>query len=170
VKSALLMGLCGGLTPQYPVGTAVLCETCQSWDQSQPALLSDRTLNNQLLERIPTLPLVSALTSQNLLCRADEKQALASDRHVDIVEMEGYSLFSVLQAAGIQVSMLRVVSDDCDHNVPDVSNAISPDGSLRPIPLAMGFLRHPLGAARLIRGSLTGLQQLERCAAAIFKP
>jgi len=40
--------------------------------------------------------------------------------------------------------MLRVISDDCEHDLPDLTSALSPDGSLQPLPLAIGLLRQPL--------------------------
>jgi hypothetical protein len=60
------------------------------------------------------------------------------------------------------VGMIRVVSDDCFHDLPDLSAAFSPEGSLKPLPLAIGMARQPLAASRLIRGSLKGLSRLEK--------
>ncbi len=62
------------------------------------------------------------------------------------------------------MAILRVVSDDSLHDIPDVTSAINSDGSLQPLPLALALIRQPLSATWLIRGSLKGLKILERVA------
>ncbi len=167
-QTALLMGLCGGLNPTYPIGKAVLCQTCLAWNFDQPVLTCDRDLNSRLVACLD-LPLVSAITSDRIVNTAQEKQALSRDRNADIVEMEGYPLIGLLQQAGLQVAMLRVISDDCHHDLPDLSSAIAEDGNLHLARLALSFFHHPIGAARLIRGSLLGLNVLERSTTKLFK-
>ena len=78
--------------------------------------------------------------------------------------MEGSAILEVLNLTGCPIAMLRVVSDDLDHDLPDLSAALSPDGSLRPLPLAIGMMRHPIAALNLIRGSLKGLQTMQTAA------
>jgi hypothetical protein len=82
--------------------------------------------------------------------------------------MEGAAVLEVLGQTGIAVAMLRAVSDDCHHDLPDLSAAIAPDGSLRPLPLARSLLSRPIAASHLIRGSLAGLKQLERLTRQLF--
>jgi hypothetical protein len=48
--------------------------------------------------------------------------------------------------------MLRVVSDDSKHDIPNLTSAINSDGSLQPLPLAITMIRQPIAATRLIRG------------------
>jgi hypothetical protein len=105
---------------------------------------------------------VRALTSDRLIWSAAEKCELGKIYTAEVVDMEGFAALKVLGQAGIAVAMVRVVSDDCHHNLPDLTAALSLDGALQPLPLALGLLRQPIAAARLIRGALRGLQVLQR--------
>jgi hypothetical protein len=58
--------------------------------------------------------------------------------------------------------MLRVVSDGCDHDIPNLNSGLSSDGSLQPLALAVAMLKQPIAATRLIRGSLQALKVLEQ--------
>lgn len=80
--------------------------------------------------------------------------------------MEGVTLLRALPDCPIAI--LRVISDDCHHELPDISAAIAADGSLRVATLMLSFLRRPLAALRLIRGSLRGLKALEQVVASLF--
>ncbi|MBV9388464.1 MAG: hypothetical protein JOZ78_18730 [Chroococcidiopsidaceae cyanobacterium CP_BM_ER_R8_30] len=65
--------------------------------------------------------------------------------------------------------MVRVVSDSCHHNIPDLTSAISPSGSLQPLPLALRLIRQPIAGTRLIRGALRGLQVLQQVTTYLFQ-
>jgi len=113
-------------------------------------------------------PQVRALTSDRLVWSAAEKRQLYRQYQAEVVDMEGYAALQVLSPANIPVAMVRVISDDCHRDLPDLNPALGADGSLQPLPLAMGLLQQPLAAARLIRGSLRGLRELGNVAAALF--
>jgi hypothetical protein len=81
--------------------------------------------------------------------------------------MEGYAALQVLSELGIAVAMLRVISDDVRHNIPNLTNAFD-DGSLQTFPLAMGLLRQPIAATRLVSGSLRGLRVLQDLTTFLF--
>lgn len=168
----LLMGLCGSLMPRYDLGDIVLYQGCIYG--SNAATLKKRpcdpeltaTLYHRLKERAI---LVKALTSDRLIYSAAEKRYLGQLYDADVVDMEGFATLEVLSRAGVAVAMVRVVSDDCHHNLPDLSSAlISPDGSLQSLPLAVGLIRQPIAAARLIRGALRGLQILQNVTIFLF--
>jgi hypothetical protein len=78
--------------------------------------------------------------------------------------MEGFAVLEVFK----EVAMVRVISDDSHHNLPNIASAISPDGALLPLPLAMGMIRQPIAASRLILGSLRGLRVLENTTKLLF--
>ncbi|MEH2070834.1 MAG: phosphorylase [Nostoc sp.] len=159
----LLVGLCGSLSNRYTVGDIVLYQDCVYQGKRQEC---DRTFTTQLHSALTTphsrLNLVKALTSDRMIWSASQKRTLGETLAVDVVDMEGFTALEFFNAVGIAVAMLRVVSDDCRHDIPDLTPAINSDGSLRPLPLAMGMLRQPLGATRLIRGSLIGLKVLKQ--------
>jgi len=166
----LLMGLCGSLTSHYRIGHVVLYHGCVCRTNRSPQLLRcDPELTTLLQDTLQlATPQARALTSDRLVWSAAEKQQLHHEYQAEVVDMEGYAALQVLSPAKIPVAMIRVVSDDCDHDLPDLHSALDPDGALQPLPLAMGLLQQPLAAARLIRGSLRGLQALRNVAADLF--
>ena len=158
------MGLCGSLTAKLRVGDRVLYQSCR--DVSGTVWDYDPTLTAQIQQSLQEdIPLVRAFTSDRILSSAHEKQQLGQVYQADVVDMEGSAIMTILAEVGVPVAMLRVVSDDTDHDLPDLSAAISPEGKIRSLPLAIGMIRQPIAALRLIRGSLKGLQALEAIAA-----
>ncbi|MBN3951704.1 MAG: phosphorylase [Nostoc sp. NMS7] len=162
----LIMGICGSLSDRYKIGDLVLYQDCLYQGKQQEC---DRTFTAQLHSSISQkLSLVKALTSDRLIWSAAEKRRLGETLAADVVDMEGFTALEFFNAAGVDVAILRVVSDDCQHNIPDLTPAINSDGSLHPLPLAIGMLRQPLAATRLIRGSLTALKVLEQVTNLLF--
>jgi purine-nucleoside phosphorylase len=166
--SVLLMGLCGSLVPDLGIGDRVLYRSCldaQSVD-SVPQLDCEATLLKTLQERLgKTVTTVTSLMCDHMVHRATEKQALALRYGTQVVDMEGHAFLRVLQSTGVAVNMLRVVSDDALHDLPDLSAAMTDAGTLKPMALAATMIRAPQNALRLIQGSLKGLKQLEQIAA-----
>ncbi|KAM3099216.1 phosphorylase [Phormidesmis sp. 146-12] len=154
----LVMGLCGSLTAQFQVGDVVLYRECV--DQSGTIWTCDASQ----FEKIA--PPVRGLTSDRILTSAIEKRNLGKLHQSAVVDMEGIAILKGLPGASI--SMLRVVSDDSEYDLPDLSGAIDSEGRLQPLPLAMGLIKQPIAATRLIRGSLKGLQALQSLTASLF--
>lgn len=167
----LLMGLCGSLTSHYSVGDIVLYQSCvygsnAATSQKRPC---DPELTATLYHRLKERAILTkALTSDRLIYSAVEKRHLSQFYGADVVDMEGFAALDVLSQAGVAVAMIRVISDDSHHNLPDLSSALSPDGSLQSLPLAVGLMRQPIAAARLIRGALRGLKVLQNVTKYLF--
>lgn len=167
-QKILLMGLCGSLSPQYRVGDAVIYQECLSVE-ARSAFECSCELTDWLKEvfeqRIKT---VRGLTSDRLINLALEKQRLRQLYAADVVDMEGFTLIKTLQSIFLEstpeIAILRVVSDDCDRDIPSLERAIDANGSLQALPLAISFIQQPIAATRLIKGSLTGLKALEQLA------
>lgn len=122
-------------------------------------------VHHQLKERVYR---VKALTSDRLIYSAHEKRQLGQRYEADVVDMEGVAALEVLSRFGVAVAMLRVISDDCHHDIPDLTAAINSDGSLRSVPLAIALLRQPIAATQLISGALGGLQALQEVTTVLF--
>ncbi|MDZ8104462.1 MAG: phosphorylase [Nostoc sp. DedQUE12a] len=179
----LILGLCGSLSDRYTVGDVVLYQDCLYQGQRQECDRSFTTLlgmghwasgighgkEAETKNFSSPVTLVNALTSDRVISSAAEKRRLGDTLAVDVVDMEGFTALEFFNAAGVAVAMLRVVSDDCQHDIPDLTGAIDSDGSLRPLPLAMAMIRQPVAATRLIRGSLTALKVLEKVTNQLFK-
>ncbi|MHC0063248.1 5'-methylthioadenosine/S-adenosylhomocysteine nucleosidase family protein [Nostoc sp. UIC 10890] len=162
----LIMGICGSLSDRHTVGDIVLYQNCIYQGKLQEC---DRTFTAQLHSSLSDkVFLVKSLTSDRVIWSAAEKRHLGETLAADVVDMEGFTALEFFNAAGISVAILRVVSDDCQHNIPDLTPAINSDGSLNPFPLAMGMLQQPVAAARLIRGSLTALKVLKQVTNLLF--
>lgn len=162
-QTILLMGLCGSLSPQYAVGDVVVYQECVNEFNSTQACDDELTmlLHNKLKEEAY---LVRGLTSDRIIHSTSEKQHLGQLYNTDVVDMEGLAVLEVFQKVGI----VRVISDDIHHNLPDLTSAISSKGALLPLPLAIGMIRQPMAATRLIRGSLRGLRMLQKVTTQLF--
>jgi hypothetical protein len=168
----LLMGLCGSLVPQLHVGDWVLYRSCVDGRPPIPVppLNCDAELRAALQKQLGTsAKTVSAVMTDTIVCRATDKQILATQYGTEVVDMEGYALLETLQATGAQVGMLRTVSDDAQHDVPDLSAAMTTAGTLDPWAMTGCMLRQPRSALRLIQGSLRGLKQLEALTVQLFQ-
>jgi purine-nucleoside phosphorylase len=152
----LVMGLCGSLSHNLAVGDAVVYQTCQELEQQCQQCQIIEIVNSQL---------VRGLTTDRVITQATEKQKLQQMTGCDVVDMEGIAILQFFQPLGIPVSIVRVVSDDLSGDLPDLVGAIDPDGNLKPLPLAFKLFQQPRSAWRLIRGSMQGLQRLEKLAA-----
>ena len=161
----LILGLCGSFDSAYKVGDRVLIQSCQNLDGDRLDL--DRQLTLELRERL-LIETVTGLTSDRVVASAQDKLRLAQNHAANVVEMEGYSYIAQLQQRGLAVAMLRVVSDDLKGNIPDLSGAIDFNGNLKVVPMAIAFLKQPIAAVRLIRGSLAGLKALEQIVSQLF--
>ncbi|MBD2436292.1 phosphorylase [Nostoc sp. FACHB-110] len=156
----LVMGLCGSLSQRYAVGDIVLYQNCSYQGQ---VLECDRLFTTQLYSRLhQQVSLVKGLTSDRVICSAVEKRHLGELFDTDVVDMESFAALEFFQQMGIAATVIRVVSDNSQHDIPNLNSAISTDGSLKPLPLAWRFIRQPVAATRLIRGSLQGLKVLEK--------
>nr|WP_236556785.1 phosphorylase [Calothrix sp. PCC 7507] len=159
LSRVLVMGLCGSLNPSYSVGDIVLYQDCVYQGKLQKC---DRLLTTEICSRISDkVTLVKSLTSDRVICSAAEKLHLGEKFGADVVDMEGFAVLDFFHQLGVSIAMLRVVSDDCRHDIPDLTSAISADGSLKPLSLALRLIQQPIAATRLIRGSLQGLKVLE---------
>jgi Phosphorylase superfamily len=154
----LVMGLCGSLNPRYGVGDVVLYD-----DRNGEKFTS--IIQHHLKERVS---LVTAWTSDRFIHSASEKLSRGKAYNADVVDMEGALIYEVLRNTGVLVATVRVVSDDCHHNMPDLTSAINPEGKLGTFPLALAMMRQPVASVRLIRGSLRGLKVLKEVTVSLF--
>lgn len=167
-QGILLIGLGGSLSPQHRVGDGLLLE--QVWDaggdcsQSYPC---DRILIQSLAQRLG-VPVGTGVTCDRVITTVTEKRELGDRYQAAVVDMESAVLLEIMPQA--KIAILRIISDDCSHNLPDIGGAIGPEGNLRPGVLALSFLKKPRAAAIFIRGSLQGLKTLEQIVSKLCEP
>lgn len=164
----LLMGLGGSLAPQLGVGDGVLIEALRDGMavDGGASYACHGPLTQWLAQRLPEVTLAQGVTRDRVITTLAEKRQLGDRYGADVVDMEGVTLLQGLPDCPIAI--LRVISDDCHHELPDISAVIDPDGSLRGRVLAGRFLQRPIAALRLIRGSLQGLKTLAQIATSLF--
>ncbi|NEO55427.1 MAG: nucleoside phosphorylase [Okeania sp. SIO3B5] len=112
--------------------------------------------------------LVTGLTSDRFIYKAAEKQLLGKNTGAEVVDMEGVAILNFFARLSIPVAMVRVVSDDCYHDLPNITSALTSSGSLQPLALAIAMFRQPLPAFQLIRGSIQGLKVLQEVTSCLF--
>lgn len=154
-KSAVLLGLAGGVQPDVQAGDGVICQSCTD-AVSGATRPYDPEMTQWLTQRLG-LPVVRGLTVPQIITQPQEKHTLGQTFGTAVVEMEGYALLEYLPRLG----MVRVVSDGMRQALPDLGAAVDAvTGTLRPLPLAWAMLKQPQAALALIQGARIGLQQL----------
>ncbi len=166
-RRVLVTGVCGSLEPGYGVGTVAVCNRLV--DTTGAELNCDPLLTSELLTAIPMAVSVKGLTSHRGLWLGRDKQVAWQRYGAQVVDLESYPLLAALSKAGMAVSVLRVVSDDCTHDLPNLDGAIASDGRLRPWPLAASLLSQPLAGYRLVRGSWQALRVLRQTLSGLMR-
>lgn len=156
-QRVLLLGLCGSLEPNYGIGAVVRYGACV--DKTGERLACDE--KSLILAGTPT---VLGFTSDHVVHLARDKRDYGLRYMAQVVDMEGLVALRILAQHGISCAMVRVVSDDCSQDLPDLSRAFNAQGQLQPMPLALALLGSPSAGLRLIQGSLRALSVLERVA------
>ncbi|AFY72685.1 nucleoside phosphorylase [Synechococcus sp. PCC 7502] len=152
----ILMGLCGSLNPNLKVGDIVVYAQCFD-------LSSGNILECEFKPKISNkFTVVKSVTSDRLIYLAAEKQNLYKDTNADVVDMEGFAVVNFFRKLNIPVGMIRVVSDDSGHDLPNLEQAIDQNGNLKPWQLAIALIKQPHAALRLISGSLMSLRVLSQ--------
>ncbi len=164
----LLIGLGGSLSADYGVGKGVLIQRIWNGfeENEKTAVECDDGLTAQIAARMRVATGVG-VSCDRIITTAKEKRELGDRYSANVVDMESFSLIQALPA--YKVAILRVISDDSHHDLPNIADAVGPDGSLKPILLTIGFLRQPIAALRFIKSSLKGLKALEALTLEIFR-
>ncbi|MFB2772779.1 nucleoside phosphorylase [Pelatocladus sp. BLCC-F211] len=170
-SKVLVMGLCGSLQPRYQVGDIVLYADCIYQQNTGEILVyaCDSTLTASLQHDLQEkAAVVKALTSDRIIWLSSEKCHLGQMLAADVVDMEGYAVLEFFKSTRLGVGMVRVVSDGCDRNLPNLNSTLNSEGSLQPLSLAIAMLKQPIAATRLVRGAFQGLQVLEKVTTCLF--
>ena len=163
-SQVLMMGLCGSLSSQYAVGDVVLYQNC--FNLSREKILIEPKLNRSICQKLNNVSLVSGITSDRIITTIAEKQQLARNFVADVVDMESFAYVRFLQEA-IAVSILRVVSDDVENNIPNLESTIGELG-IKPIAMTKAMLKQPIVSLKFIKNSLQSLQKLQQVTTNLF--
>lgn len=174
----LLIGLGGSLSPKHNVGDAVVLKRVWNGFEGDEVFECDSKLTGQITERLGGEGRISTgigVTCDRVITKAQEKKMLCDRYSADVVDMESVVLLEALSDGASngpsngKTAILRVISDNAQHDLPDISEVISPEGALQIGPLVLMLLKHPLAALRFVQGALTGLKALEAIAPIVIK-
>ncbi len=161
--NVLVLGLCGSLSPQYQVGDIVIYQDCLRGTQTNIVKECDRNLTTFIQNKFKNkVSLVHALTSDKVIISAAEKQDLGQVYSVDVVDMEGFLILESLADPKINIAMVRVVSDEVNQNLPDLTGCINSNGRLNFLKLGIAMFKRPVAAFYLIKSSLKSLEILKQ--------
>jgi nucleoside phosphorylase len=158
------MGLAGSLSPQLKRGQIVLYRSCLDLESGQ-LLFCDSSATGYLAEKLGhKVQLVEALSSDRVITEAEEKQNLGKRYQVQVVDMEGAAILKFFAAQQVPVVILRVISDEINQSLPDLSQIYNSAGELQTWPLTKALISQPIAGFNLIRSSLYALKILEQLA------
>ncbi|EAM50253.1 hypothetical protein CwatDRAFT_2760 [Crocosphaera watsonii WH 8501] len=162
-QGLIMMGLGGSLSLNYSVGDVILYKKCGLMDYSQENKGScNQFLTERLFKQLGNKTIIGeGISSDRIICSAEEKLLLGKKYQADVVDMEGYALLNWSEKLNIPVAMIRVISDGCQQDLPDLTGAFTEDGSLRPFIIARQMLTNPSNSIHLISSSLRSLQVLK---------
>jgi nucleoside phosphorylase len=160
-ECALVFGLCGAIDPALRVGDAVVYSRIVDGAQT---IELDAHLAAACARACASTPIVAASVPV-VVGGVASKAALRAQTGAAVIDMEAAAVAHALEARGVRVAMVRIVSDDALHELPDLTNAFDAAGALRPIALALAFARAPLRGARFITNALRALRALRATAA-----
>ena len=159
----LLMGLGGSLVSKYGVGETIAIQ--KIWNPVTEEIFECNAELTEWLVQQLKITAGTGVTSDRIITSAKEKQQMGRTYSAVVVDMEGAVLLKDLSA---RVGIIRVISDSCESDLPDIEEAIAPNGSLKPIQIAISFAKKPKAAIQLIKGSLMALNELEALTYRLF--
>lgn len=170
-QGLILMGLGGSLSKKYSVGDVIVYQKCGLMNDSQENKgQCNQFLTEKVFKQLGNRTFIGeGITSDRVICAAQEKLLLGEKYQADVVDMEGYALLRWSQQLNIRVAMIRVISDNCQQDLPNLTEAFGEDGSLQPFILASQMLKNPSNSIHLIRSSLQSLRVLKEVANKIGK-
>ncbi len=161
--AAVVIGLCGGLSPSLVEGTIVSYTKCLSTENSQGPLSCSPSLVDQQVALLASKGVpcerVVGITSPRVGTPLGEKLTLAK-LAAGVVDMESYEILAAATQAGVPITVLRIVADSVDQKMPDFNRALKSDGDFdgwRALKVALGS---PLLTAKLIGANRRAIRKL----------
>ena len=162
-QAVLVIGLCGGLIDSVPESQVVTYTECWSTEPKLPPLVCSTPLTSRLAQLLNfrgiACTCVVGVTSPRIAVRKADRLALA-ESGASVVDMESYEILAVAADSGVPATVLRVVSDSVDRELPDFNQALNAQGSLdggKALRVAVGS---PLRTLRLLAANKRAMRQL----------
>jgi len=169
--AAIMIGLCGGLTRPLAEGTIVSYRECRSTDANRRPLPCSPSLEVRLASVLKSKGIVCesvvGITSGRIATSKDARAQLAA-AGAKVVDMESYEIIAASTQAGVPISVLRIVSDSVDQDLPDFNQAMKPNGDFDGWSALEVALGSPLLTARMISANRRAILKLTPALEALF--
>jgi nucleoside phosphorylase len=169
--AAIIIGLCGGLSPRVGETDLVIYNESLSTEPGKVGLACSleliARLNSVLQSKGLVCTSVVGITSPRVATTSVEKHTLAKSG-AQVVDMESYEIIVAASRAGVPVAAVRVISDGLDRAMPDFNRAMKPNGDIDARIAARICLSHPIVTTRLFAASRRAIQKLGKAAEAIL--
>src|SRR5260370_34337148 len=130
--------------------------------ESAPFVHTDGDLTAVLAERLPNAKTeIRGLMWRSIVTQPHEKARLQERYDVSAVDMESYALVTALENAGVRTTVLRVVSDGLNDELPDLNAALGKDGALRTRALVREICRSPRAGVRMMVNGARAVARLK---------
>ncbi|OYT72693.1 MAG: hypothetical protein CFK52_04570 [Chloracidobacterium sp. CP2_5A] len=161
-----VVGLGGALAPPLSVGDVVLGLGALALDGSRYPACPAATahLAARLTAAGVTAHRADHLTAAYVVCRAAEKRRLHAQTGAWAVDMESHAIAQSARRHGLPLLLLRVISDDARHDLPDLNAGFDAEYRVRPLGMAGLLATHPVASARFLSNLRRALMELRRVA------
>ena len=149
-SQVLITGFAGALDPTLKTGDAVTYTKCL-----------DENGHSLDCEPIKSITSGKGISVSKVIVSAAGKKKLREKHGADVVDMESFQILKACYDRQIRASVLRVISDEADEDLPDFNLAIRDDGSIDKRELPRVLLARPFLAlkfARSVRASALALE------------
>ncbi len=149
----LVIGISGALSPRVQFGETVLCSGIAG--EAGDRIDCDPDFTTRLTERFAgrktTFHTGLGVTTNRVICSTAEKGRLHDTYGALTVDMESHAILKVAREAGLRTAVLRVVSDDARHDLPEMNAAFDADFNVRYLKMIAALVASPFDSARFLK-------------------
>lgn len=157
-------GIGGALAPTLAVGDVVVGTGVLTPDKPRCPCCPAATA--QLAARLTaagwTVHQGDHLTVPYVVCRAAEKRRLHAQTGAWVVDMESYAVAQAAVAYELPLLLLRIISDDAHHDLPDLNAGFDADYQVRPLAMAALLAASPVASIQFLSNLRRALRELRR--------
>lgn len=152
-RDVLIVGISGALSPEISFGDTVICPEMVA-ETGAPAPC-DGDLTDRLAEHFAgsktTFHRGPGVTTNRVICSTAEKRRLYETYGGLTVDMESHAILAAAREFGLRVGVLRVVSDDARHDLPEMNAAFDADFNVRYVKMIAALVSSPIDSARFLK-------------------
>ncbi len=165
-EALIVAGLAGGLNPKLKTGDAVVYDLCVDSVGKSAKLRCDERLVGSLFEALQSASLRSfrgaGVTVSRIITESTDKLRLGEHHQALAVDMESFDVLRVAAEFGLPAAVVRVISDEAGHDLPDFNSTYDPDGGKNYRRLAAAMTRRPAASFRFLLSLKRVIQSLRK--------